>query len=121
MRLGRTSTVANVWLPEIARRTNEDCRTGGSDVFVERSTYWGNWEGGAASAGEHDLRTAWYFAEGSRRQEFFDNFFLVFNPLNDQTATVTAISTSNRLLSKFTGRRSVAARTGSKDKVMNSL
>ncbi|MGE3843885.1 MAG: hypothetical protein AB7I50_20115 [Vicinamibacterales bacterium] len=66
--------------------------TPGKDVFVERSVYWGStWgEGGAASAGEHDLQTTWYFAEGSLKGGgFFQNYFLVFNPSNDQTAHVT--------------------------------
>jgi hypothetical protein len=76
--------------PEGAYGVVLQSRTPGADVFAERSTYWGRtWgEGGALSEGRHDTRTTWYFAEGSLKNSFFDNFFLVFNPSNTQTANV---------------------------------
>lgn len=65
-------------------------RTPGFDVFAERSMYWGpGWAGGAASVAEKTPRTEWYFAEGSLKNGFFQNYFLVFNPSSTQEASVT--------------------------------
>ena len=58
--------------------------TPGHDIFVARSIYWGpNFEGSTGVSAVKGLSTTWYFAEGSRGGELFDNFFLVFNPLPD--------------------------------------
>ena len=61
--------------------------TPGRDIYVARSIYWGsNFEGSTGvSAVKGTISTTWYFAEGSRGGELFDNFFLVFNPLPDPT------------------------------------
>jgi hypothetical protein len=63
-------------------------RTPGADVFVSRSVYWGTNLEGSTGAESARLAPKWYFAEGSRGGELFDNFFLVFNPLQQPT-TVT--------------------------------
>jgi hypothetical protein len=66
-------------------------RTPGADIFVSRSMYWGpNFEGSTGAEATKTLATRWYFAEGSRGGELFQNFFLVFNPLQQPTtATFT--------------------------------
>ena len=64
-------------------------RTLGADVFVSRSVYWGpNLEGSTGAEATKTLATRWYFAEGSRGGELFNNYFLIFNPLQ-QATTVT--------------------------------
>ena len=56
--------------------------TPGRDIFVARSIYWGNnFEGSTGVSAIKGLATSWFFAEGLRGGELFDNFFLVFNPL----------------------------------------
>ena len=56
--------------------------TPGRDIFVARSIYWGpNFEGSTGVSATKSLATSWFFAEGSRGGELFDNFFLIFNPL----------------------------------------
>jgi len=53
--------------------------TPGLDIFVERSIYWGpNLEGSTGEVATRSLSYDWYFGEGSR--DFFNNYFLVFNP-----------------------------------------
>jgi hypothetical protein len=53
--------------------------TPGLDIFVERSIYWGpNLEGSTAEVAKKSLALNWYFGEGSR--DFFNNYFLLFNP-----------------------------------------
>ena len=53
--------------------------TPGLDIFIERSIYWGpNLEGSTAEVATKSLSFNWYFGEGSR--DFFNNYFLVFNP-----------------------------------------
>lgn len=56
--------------------------TPGAQILAERSMYWApNLEGSHSSTGSFNyLGNAWFFAEGSRRQEYFRNFYLVFNP-----------------------------------------
>jgi len=52
--------------------------------------YWGpSWEGGHMSAATDTRSTVWHFAEGSTKNAFFDNYFLVFNPSKDTSANVT--------------------------------
>ena len=61
-------------------------RTPGRDIYVARSIYWGpNFEGSTGVSAAKNLATSWYFAEGSRGGELFDNFFLIFNPLPTPT------------------------------------
>jgi hypothetical protein len=61
--------------------------TPGADIAVERSMYWGpNLEGSTDATAVNSLSKVWYFAEGSRGGELFNNYFLLFNPT--QTATV---------------------------------
>lgn len=53
----------------------------GRQIYVERSMYWGpNFEGSHTEAGANQTRSTWYFAEGSRKGEFFKNYILLFNP-----------------------------------------
>jgi hypothetical protein len=53
--------------------------TPGLDIFVERSIYWGpNLEGSTAEVATRALAFEWNFGEGSR--DFFNNYFLLFNP-----------------------------------------
>ena len=43
--------------------------------------YFGvNWEGSTSEVATDTANTTWYFGEGSRRAEFFNNYFLLFNP-----------------------------------------
>ena len=61
----------------------------GEPIYAERETLWGgDLRGGAASAGVRTLSNTWYFAEGSTKFGFFDNYLLLMNP-NQQTANVT--------------------------------
>lgn len=61
--------------------------TAGADIAVERSMYWGpNLEGSTDATAVNTLSKVWYFAEGSRGGELFNNYFLLFNPT--QTPTV---------------------------------
>jgi hypothetical protein len=61
--------------------------TAGADIEVERSMYWGpNLEGSTVATATKSLSNVWYFAEGSRGGELFNNYFLLFNPT--QTPTV---------------------------------
>lgn len=55
--------------------------TPGRQVYASREVVWGS--GGYGSTSEVATPAAsqtWYFAEGSRRFEFFQNFFSLFNP-----------------------------------------
>ena len=71
--------------------------TPGNDIFVARSIYWGpNFEGSTGVSAVKDLSTSWYFAEGSRGGELFDNFFLVFNPLPTPTTVDVTFLTAER-------------------------
>jgi hypothetical protein len=63
--------------------------TPGADIFVERSIYWGNFEGSTGATAVKNLSQVWAFAEGSRGGEYFRNYFLLFNPL-PAPAPVTA-------------------------------
>jgi hypothetical protein len=64
--------------------------TPGQQVFVERSMYGGSTlEFGTASEGCDTPAHTWYFAEGFVLPNFFDNFFLVFNPSNTTAADVS--------------------------------
>ena len=76
--------------------------TPGNDIFVARSIYWGNnFEGSTGVSAVKDLSTTWYFAEGSRGGELFDNFFLVFNPLPDPTTVdVTFLTAAGDVITK---------------------
>lgn len=60
-------------------------------VYASREVTWGS--GGYGSTSEVATSTrgrTWYFAEGSRNFEFFQNFFLVFNPTQtDANVTFT--------------------------------
>ena len=76
--------------------------TPGRDIFVARSIYWGpNFEGSTGVSAVKGLSTTWYFAEGSRGGELFDNFFLVFNPLpTPTTVDVTFLTASGQVITK---------------------
>ena len=76
--------------------------TPGHDIFVARSIYWGpNFEGSTGVSAVKDLSTSWYFAEGSRGGELFDNFFLVFNPLpTPTTVDVTFLTAAGQVITK---------------------
>ncbi len=63
--------------------------TAGRQIYVERASFWLQFQGGASARGAMALSTSWFFAEGSRLNEFFENFFLVFNPSSTGTAQVT--------------------------------
>jgi hypothetical protein len=61
--------------------------TQNADIDVERSVFWGpNLEGSTDATAIKYPGSTWYFAEGSRGGELFNNYFLLFNPT--QTATV---------------------------------
>ncbi len=69
--------------------TDASCPGGHCDIDVERSIYWGpNLEGSTDATAVKNLSTTWYFAEGSRGGELFNNYFMLFNP-TQSTATVT--------------------------------
>lgn len=56
-------------------------KTAGHNILVERSVFWGtNLEGSTSSAAVQTLGTSWLFAEGSRNFEYFQNYYLLFNP-----------------------------------------
>ena len=76
--------------------------TPGNDIFVARSIYWGNnFEGSTGVSAVKGLSTSWYFAEGSRGGELFDNFFLVFNPHPDPTTVdVTFLTAQGEVITK---------------------
>jgi len=76
--------------------------TPGKDIFVDRSIYWGpNFEGSTGVSATKDLSTSWYFAEGSRGGELFDNFFLIFNPLPAATSVdVTFLTAEGQVITK---------------------
>jgi hypothetical protein len=69
---------------------------------VARSIYWGpNFEGSTGVSAVKGLATSWYFAEGSRGGELFDNFFLIFNPLpTPATVDVKFLTPSGQVISK---------------------
>jgi hypothetical protein len=70
-------------------------RTPGRDIFVARSIYWGpNFEGSTGVSATKSKTTSWYFAEGSRGGELFDNFFLIFNPMPAATTVDVRFLTS---------------------------
>ena len=77
-------------------------RTPGRDIYVARSIYWGNnFEGSTGVSAVKDLATSWYFAEGSRGGELFDNFFLIFNPLPAPTTVdVTFLTAGGQVITK---------------------
>jgi hypothetical protein len=78
--LGRPEDVG-VTLPSGPYGTVVQSLTAGQQVYVSRQVFWGdNWEGSTAEAGSRALSRAWYFAEGSRNSNFFENYFTVFNP-----------------------------------------
>jgi hypothetical protein len=53
----------------------------GQQVYVSRSVTWGAGSHGSTSEiGTGTRSRIWYFSEGSRNAEFFQNFFMVFNP-----------------------------------------
>src|SRR5262249_41243585 len=57
---------------------------------VERSMYWGpNLEGSIEATATKTPGNNWFFAEGSRGGELFNNYFLLFNPT--QTATTVFV------------------------------
>jgi hypothetical protein len=63
--------------------------TPNADIDVERSIYWGpNFEGSTDATATKYASQTWYFAEGSRGGELFNNYFLLFNP-TQVIATVT--------------------------------
>jgi hypothetical protein len=76
--------------------------TPGKDIFVDRSIYWGpNFEGSTGVSATKDLARTWYFAEGSRGGELFDNFFLIFNPLAIPTSVdVTFLTAEGQVITK---------------------
>ena len=76
--------------------------TPGRDIFVARSIYWGpNFEGSTGVSAVKGLSNSWYFAEGSRGGELFDNFFLVFNPLpTPTTVNVTFLTASGQVITR---------------------
>jgi hypothetical protein len=76
--------------------------TAGRDIYVSRSIYFGNnLEGSTGVSATKSLATSWYFAEGSRGGELFDNFFLLFNPLpTDTTAQVVFLTASGEVITK---------------------
>ncbi len=76
--------------------------TPGRDIFVARSIYWGpNFEGSTGVSAAKNLATHWYFAEGSRGGELFDNFFLIFNPLPTATTVdVTFLTAAGQVITK---------------------
>lgn len=63
--------------------------TPGLDIFVERSIYWGNFQGSTAEVAVKEPSPTWYFAEGSCGCQFYANFFLLYNP-TQAAASVTA-------------------------------
>jgi hypothetical protein len=77
-------------------------RTAGRDIFVARSIYWGpNFEGSTGVSAAKNLATSWYFAEGSRGGELFDNFFLIFNPLPAPTTVdVTFLTAAGDVITR---------------------
>jgi hypothetical protein len=76
--------------------------TPGRDIYVARSIYWGpNFEGSTGVSAVKGLSTSWYFAEGSRGGELFDNFFLIFNPLSTPaTVNVNFLTASGQVITK---------------------
>jgi hypothetical protein len=76
--------------------------TPGRDIYVARSIYWGpNFEGSTAVSAVKTLATSWYFAEGSRGGELFDNFFLIFNPQPAPTTVdVTFLTAAGQVIAK---------------------
>ena len=76
--------------------------TPSKDIYVARSIYWGpNFEGSTGVSAVKGLSTTWYFAEGSRGGELFDNFFLIFNPLPDPTTVdVTFLTAGGQVITK---------------------
>lgn len=61
-------------------------KTAGADIYVERSVFFGaNFKGSTGAAAVKNLSPVWYFAEGSRGGELFENYFLLFNPLQSGT------------------------------------
>ena len=85
--------------------------TPGRDIFVARSIYWGpNFEGSTGVSAAKSLSTNWYFAEGSRGGELFDNFFLIFNPLPTPTTVgVTFLTAAGQVIPGSTPSRREAA------------
>jgi len=70
------------------------CLTPGTDIYVERSVYWGpNLEGSTGATAINTLSQRWMFAEGSRGGEIFANYFMLFNP------TAAAISVKGEFYS----------------------
>jgi hypothetical protein len=76
--------------------------TPGRDIYVARSIYWGtNLEGSTGVSAAKNLATSWFFAEGSRGGELFDNFFLIFNPLPTATTVeVTFLTASGEVITR---------------------
>jgi hypothetical protein len=65
--------------------TSPQCPGGHCDIDVERSMFWGpNLEGSTDATATKGAGPTWYFAEGSRGGELFNNYYLLFNP--NQTA-----------------------------------
>jgi hypothetical protein len=65
--------------------------TPGNDIYAERSMYWGNdFEGSTSEVATKSLSNEWFFAEASCGCNFWNNFFLLFNP-NPTPATVAVI------------------------------
>lgn len=63
--------------------------TPGVDIRVERAMYWKEFGGGHLATGMKEVKTRWYFAEGSRNGELFRNYYMTFNPSNTEYAPVT--------------------------------
>ena len=76
--------------------------TPGMDIYVARSIYWGNnLEGSTEVSATKSLSQSWYFAEGSRGGELFDNFFLIFNPLTEPTlVSVNFLTAEGQVITK---------------------
>jgi hypothetical protein len=65
------------------------CPGGHCDIEVERSMFWGpNLEGSTDATATKGAGPTWYFAEGSRGGELFNNYYLLFNP-NQSAVQVT--------------------------------
>jgi hypothetical protein len=89
VRLGGNSANANeVGLANGSYGAVFQSLTADQQIYVSRAMYWNNFDSGHSATAVPALQTSWYFAEGSRNHEFFDDFYLMFNP-NATAATAT--------------------------------
>src|SRR5262249_27032575 len=93
------ATVKNFVVPQLSRMTVNlfdqvgtgsygsvfQSLTPGADIGGERSMFWGpNLEGSTDATAVKGTNKVWYFAEGSRGGELFNNYFELFNPTQTQ-------------------------------------